>query len=154
MDSIEFPGDLKTFNELKTKQKEFLIEHYRRCEAFWRHWTVTIWSLPSVAAAINIGAYTLLFGPGKDIIPSLQAIILGILVLLNVALTVGIWKHRCYQQAYGNQIDTLESYFGIKSVKLSGLAGKISASLLYVIAMIVISIISLGLLVYKAVCGS
>ena len=153
MRSKDFLKDYKPLNQLSAVQKEFLIEHYRKCEAFWRHWTVTIWSLPSVAAAINIGAYTLLFSHSKDIISSLQAVILGILVLLNVALTVGIWKHRCYQRAYTNQLDILECYFGIKSVKLSGLAGKLSASLLYVIVMIAISLISFGFLFCEIICG-
>ena len=57
MGTKEFPGDLKPFNELETMQRESLIEHYKRCEVFWRHWTPNIWSLPSVAVAVNIGAY-------------------------------------------------------------------------------------------------
>ena len=86
----EFSVDSKQFNELKADQREFLIEHYRRCEAFWRHWTPTIWSIPSVAAAINIGAYSFVFDSSKNLSCSVKIIALCILVLLNSFLTVGV----------------------------------------------------------------
>jgi len=87
-----FPGNLEPFNELETQQREFLIEHYKRCEAFWRHWTPTIWSIPSVAAAINITSYSFVFDSSKNLDYSIKIIALFILLLLNIALTIGACK--------------------------------------------------------------
>ena len=151
MNNDEFPGDLKPFNEITPARREFLIEHYRRCEAFWRHWTPTIWSIPSVATAINVGAYTLLFGPGKEAPLQIQILVLLILLLLNSALTVGVYRHRHMQQQFGKRILAIERYFEFPIVKLSQ---TIRGSLIYFFVMVVISLISLGLLIYKAVCGS
>ena len=153
MSSKDFLKDFKPLNELSAVQKEFLIEHYRRCEAFWRHWTATIWSLPSVASAINIGVYTLLFSVGKDIKDSLQVLILIVLVLLNTALTIGIWKHRYMQQEFGKRILDIEEYSGIQIIEFSTIQRKISGSLAYVIVMLLISLISFGLLFCEIICG-
>ncbi len=149
MGAERFPGNLKPFNELEDSRREFLIEHYKRCEAFWRHWTTTIWSIPSVAAAINVGAYTLLFGPGKDIIMSLQAVILSILILLNVAVTIGVYRHRYMQKEFGDRILAIEKYFEIPTIKLRGFSG----SLVYFIVMVVISLISFSLFMCKIIYG-
>jgi len=138
---------LKPLNQLSPYEKEFLIEHYRRCEAFWRHWTPTLWSLPSVAAAINIGAYSLIFG--KEIESFIKVIALGILVVLNCALTVGVWKNRYLQKEFGKRLVALENYASLPTIEFSSLQKSISASLLYGVVMLVIFIVSLVLFIVR-----
>jgi hypothetical protein len=146
MPNGDFPGNLPPFKQLNASQKQFLFEHYRRCEAFWRHWTHTIWSIPSVSAAINIGAYAFLFGSQKPITTNLQILALFILVLLNGILTVGLYRHRHMQQQFGKRILAIEKYAGIPIIKLSE---TVKGSLIYLIAMIIISLISFGLFFCK-----
>jgi hypothetical protein len=149
MPNGDFPGNLPPFNQLSVTQRQFLIEHYRRCEAFWRHWTHTIWSIPSVSAAINIGAYALLFGSQRPIAVKSQILVLFILFLLNGILTVGLYRHRHMQQQFGKRILAIEEYAGIPIIRLSE---TVKGSLIYLIAMIIISLISFGLLFCKIFC--
>ena len=149
MDNKIFLGDLKPYNELDDAQRNFLIEHYKRCQAFWMHWTTTIWSVPSVAATINIGAYTLLYGPAKDIDTPYKAVILIVLVLLNIGLTIGACKHSYMQHQFGNRIVDIEKYFNIQKVKLQNFSG----SYVYVAVMAIITIINIGLLMCNFICG-
>ena len=143
MSKKKFPGDLKPFDELESNQKEFLIEHYKRCEAFWRHWTPTLWSLPSIAAAINVGAYSLIFDSSKNLETITKVIVLFILASLNLSLMIGVWKHRYLQKVFGDRILAIEEYASIPTIEFTELQKIISGSLVYVICMLVIFTISL-----------
>lgn len=148
MSNKKFADDLKPFDELKSDQKEFLIEHYKRCEAFWRHWTPTLWSLPSIAAAINVGTYSLIFDSSKNLGSITKVIVLFILAFLNFTLMIGVWKHVYLQKVFGDRILAIEEYTSIPTIKFAGLQKIISASQVYVICMLIIFTISLILLFY------
>ena len=152
MSNKKFPGDLKRIDELESNQKDFLIEHYKRTEAFWRHWTPTLWSIPSIAAAINIGAYSLIFDSSKNLEAPIKVIVLIILVSLNFALTIGAWKHRYMQKEFGDRLQDIKKYALIPPVELTTIQKKISASRIYVIVMLIILIISVFLLICSTVC--
>jgi hypothetical protein len=124
--------------------REYVVEHYRRCEAFWRHWTPTIWSLPSVAAAINVGAYTLIFGVTKGSIdPRVRLGAIVILCFLNLALTIGVSRHRHMQMKFGDRIRLIEEgHFGIPWIKFDPIHEAFSGSGFYVLAMLAISAVS------------
>lgn len=144
----KFPDDLKPFDELNSNQKEFLIEHYKRCGAFWMHWTSTIWSLPSIAAAINVGTYSLIFDTGRELETIIKVTILFILVVLNFALMIGVWKHKYLQKVFGERILDLERYASIPTIEFTKLQNKISAGLFYLIAILIIFISSLLIFIW------
>ena len=146
MSKKKFPDDLKPFDELESNQKEFLIEHYKRCEAFWRHWTPTLWSLPSIAAVINVGAYSLIFDSSKNLETTAKVIVLFILASLNLTLMIGVWKHGYLQKVFGDRILAIEKYASIPTIEFTGLQKMISAHRVYFICMLIIFIISLILL--------
>ena len=148
-----FGSGTPQFSELSTEQRQILIEHYKRCSEFWRHWTPTIWSLPSVAAAINIGAYSVLFDMSKGVSMTIKVLALVILVILNMALTFGVWKHRGMQIAFGDRLQAIERYGGIVVIELTGWQKKISASWLYVWAAGAVLLVSAGLLIRQIVCA-
>ncbi len=131
----------KPFKELEDKERQPFFKHYDRCEKFWRHWTTTIWSIPSVASAINIGAYTLIFT--SDMTDKEKIILAGILSLLNLALTLGLWKHQNMQKKFGQQIIDAEDYASIPVIDYGNFIKHWSGSWAYVLAMIFITLISL-----------
>jgi hypothetical protein len=52
----------RVFGQLEGLERTALLEHYRRCQRFWTHWTPTIWSLPSIASGykyclLHVGLY-------------------------------------------------------------------------------------------------
>ena len=147
MPDSNFPGNLKPLGELESNQKELLIEHYRRCGAFWRHWTTTIWSIPSIVAVINVAAYSLIFDTSRSLDTHIKTIVLGVLVFLNLTVTLGVWKHRYLQRVFGERILDLEKYASIPTIEFGGVQRKISASKFYVMLMVGISIVSLVLLI-------
>ena len=143
-----YPVCLPEASELNDYQKKFLIEHYRKCNALWRHWTPTIWSIPSVAAAINAGAYAVIFDSSRDLEPSVRIAVLGLLLFLNLALTLGIWKHRYMQKVYGERILVMdEKYALVERIPFSKPQAAISGSFFYFMAMVAISSINLMLFV-------
>ncbi len=129
------------FTKLEDSQRAALFEHYRRCGEFWRHWTTTIWSIPSVASGINIGAYVAVF---TTHIPKEGKILaFGILSLLNLILTLGLWKHQSLQKKFGDRIMAIEEYASIALID-PPIEGKPSwsGSTAYVIAMVFITVTS------------
>lgn len=135
------------YPEIKKAKKELLIEHFKRCDEMWRHFTPTIWSIPSVAAAINIGAYSLLFDKSKIISPLPRILILVILFCINLVLTVGSWKHRYMQRRFGDRLMDIEEKAGISVIEFKKM---ISGSLFYVILMVILTIIS-GVFLYMGI---
>lgn len=131
----------KSFVALEPEERQFLFEHYKRCEQFWRHWTTTIWSIPSVASAINIAAYMLVFTKNLEV--SGKIIASGVLLLLNLALTLGLWKHQNMQKRFGDQIISIEEYASVPVIDLGRVQKYWSGSWAYVLAMIFITVTSL-----------
>lgn len=127
----------KEFTQLTRLQRETLLEHYHRCSQFWMHWTTTIWSLPTVASAINIGVYSLVFGTAVS--AGGRIIALGVLALLNLILTLGLWKHQNMQKKFGDRIKGIEKYASIKVLKLGQ---QWSGSTAYLLAMIFLTLTS------------
>jgi len=135
---VEFQGE--------KVDRDFLIEHYKRAESFVRHWTPTIWSVPSVAFVINLGTYSTIFDIGKSFECLSLVTILVILILLNIALTVGVHKHNQGQKAFGNRLMEIErKVMNIEPIKIP--RGPGSAANFYVFAMIFMTCISLVVLV-------
>lgn len=137
--------------QLDETKKKCLFDYYNRCKEFWIHWTPTIWSLPSVAAAINIGAYSFLFDTTKNVQNDIKLYALIILSLLNLALTIGVWKHRYMQKVFGDKLIEIEKYFSLKTIEFSTTQKFISGSLFYCITSFAILLISFILLI-KQIC--
>ena len=126
--------------------RDFLIEHYKRTESFWRHWTPTIWSVPSIAFLINIGTYSVIFDENKNFELGSFLLIIGILILLNVTLTIGVYMHMVQQKAFGQRLVKIEKeLMNINSVPLP----KGSASKFYVLAMVIMAFLSVLLLTLR-----
>ncbi len=139
-DKIEFNN--------KEVDKDLLIEHYKRTEAFWRHWTPTIWSIPTVTSAINFGAYSLVFNKSFQLEDNIEILVFSILLFLNLALTIGLFKHRDLQKKFGKRLMEIEKVFLIESINLkTNTIGRINSSIYYCIAMILIFIANLGVLI-------
>jgi hypothetical protein len=149
MDEKTFPGDLPPYDQLNVNQKDFLTEHYKRCQAFWIHWTSTIWSIPTVISTINIGAYIAIFGLENSISSPYKAVILLLLVFLNIALTIGVYRHSYMQHKFGDQMIAIEKYYKIPIITLN----KFSGSCVYVILMCLVTIISISFLLCHFICG-
>ena len=140
-------SDKIDFNNNKV-DKDLLIEHYKRIEAFWRHWTPTIWSIPTVASTINFGAYSLVFNNSFKIEDNVGILVFLILLFLNLALTMGILKHRDMQKKFGNRLIEIERVFSIEPINLkTNTIGRINSSVYYSIVMIIIFIANLGVLI-------
>jgi hypothetical protein len=131
------------FSKLSSEQRDFLLRHYERCAADWRHWTPGIWSVPSLEAAINVGAYSLIYNNAIQLPNQIRVLALVVLVLLNFAVFVGLWKHRATQAAAGDRMREIEEFSGITPVLLKGRRGKIRASLFYQIVTLAVLIISI-----------
>jgi len=152
MTKVPLVGVSAEFTALSGDQREILLAHYKRCDEMWRHWTPTIWSVPSVAAAINVGAYAFLFDDTKHILTGARILSLAILVVLNLALTVGVWKHRGLQKTFGGRLVAIERFAGISVVEFEPLQKQLSASALYVTASAVMLLSSGGLFVREVLC--
>jgi hypothetical protein len=127
----------KEFGKLKDHEKEFLLEHYRRLQKFWMHWTTTIWSIPSVASGINIGFYAYFFVKSGEGLTHINSLMLLILVALNFALTIGALKHIYMQHRFGQRIKAIEEFAGIRFIKFEGLQDRFfSGSFWYVILLL------------------
>jgi hypothetical protein len=137
-------GTLPKPAELDSKQWALLLEHYKRCEAFWRHWTASIWSVPSVAAAVNIGVYSVIFDSTKHYSHPAKLFCFLLLLFLNAALTVGLWRHKYLQDCFGKRILAIEEYLSIPIVDINQ---KVRASLVYCMLMVFLCLASLVLLV-------
>ena len=141
-DSLEeFPGSLPSVDELNENQKQFLLEHYKRCEASWRSLTTIIWSAPSIAAAINFAVYSLVNLFRHQFDDEIRAIFLGLLFVLNVVLTIGVWKYTDIQVQFGRRLLAIERYWGIPVVrfKTEGLFRARRFYLLLMVGMVVVS---------------
>ncbi len=133
----------------KRVEKEALFEHYKRTEAFWRHWTSTIWSMPTVASVLNIGAYTLILSVEVGLEDYQKILVLFLLLILNISLSVGLSKHIYLQKRFGKRLLSIEKAWKIKVIKTrTNCIGRFPGSYLYIVAMILICIINIGMLVY------
>ena len=145
-------GLLPPFRDLDEGRRGFLTTYYKECGAMWRHWTRTIWSIPSIASAINLTIYGAFFGVDWDLPASARPILLFILTSLNGVLTLGLWRHRGAQNAYGKRLREVEAYAGIPEIPPHPRQRGIHASAVYVALMITLSLISLAFLFHEYHC--
>jgi len=144
-DSLEgFPGGLPSVDALNENQKQFLLEHYKRCEASWRSLTTIIWSAPPIAAAINFSVYSLVNLFRHQFDNEIRAIFLGLLFVLNVVLTMGVWKFTDIQDQFGRRLLAIERWCGIPVVRFKT-EGLFRARHFYLLVMVGISVVSLAL---------
>jgi hypothetical protein len=136
---------LGKYADLPESTREALWEHYRRCDQFWRHWTPTIWSMPSVASAINVGAYAFIQEKG-----AYRLAVLGVVSLLNLTVAFGLWKHRYMQRTFGARMLDIERYAGIPIIEFSRVHRRISGSWVYVLTMLLLTALSISLFVAAA----
>jgi hypothetical protein len=136
------------------KVDSLILEHYKRCKDFCLSYNTTIWSMPSVATAINVGTYYALFDMNKKLESYIVLLTLFILTLLNIALTIGITRHLHFQRQFGKRIMEIERQNGLPLVELDNgnRVTKIKAGGIYIFAMVIISLVSCCLFVQKLIC--
>ena len=100
-------------NPLNSEYNKFVSEHYERVYTFWTHWTNTIWSMPSVATAINFGGFYVIFNGDNNVSVYFKIAVLVILLVLNIALTKGMKSHLFMQRHFGSRILEIERANGI-----------------------------------------
>lgn len=134
----------------KNEKKEIILEHYKRCKEYCLSYNNTIWSMPSIAIAINVGTYYAMFDDNKAIQNEIVLISLIILIILNISLTLGIFKHYHFQQNFGKRILEIEKCNNIPYLDFNekGLY-KLRTGKFYIVSMLLITIISITVLICK-----
>ena len=97
---------------------DFLLEHYKRCKDFYLSYNTSIWSVPSIAATINVVTYYALFDESKNFAPGITPAVLFVLLILNVALCFGLYKHSSFQRSFGGRIIEIERQNNITVIPL------------------------------------
>ncbi len=128
------------------------VEQYRRYGAFWMHWTPTIWSIPSLAVLVNFGAYYYLLlkdvpAPKDPVRDWVRVVAAVVLIMLNLAITLGLFKHRNMQRAFGDRLLEIEKAAGLKKADFSKEIPSASEAYGYLmIAITAASILAFGVL--------